>query len=123
MAPEVSLGISYKPFAPDIWSMGIVFLDVLCCRDILSKALGFPPIASNDPQKKIKQVAMAKKIRTFFECPASVVTLLSQFCDPRLKELGRDFAELLSNEGGMLVVDASQRLTAGEIRSGWVLDE
>jgi len=119
MAPEMSSGMPYKPFAPDIWSMAIVFLEVLCCCDILTKALAFPRLDPNDPQKRIKQKAMTKKIREFFESPGSVSILLSQFCGPELEELvDSEIADMLSNEDGMLAVDASKRLTAEEIRSG-----
>ena len=118
IAPEMSYGMPYKPFAPDVWSMGIVFLEILCCCDILAKALDFPQLAASDPQKDIKQMAMAKQIRTFFQSPASVVALLSQFCAPELEELGSDCAELLSDEDGMLAVEASQRVTAEGLRRG-----
>ena len=103
--------------------MAIVFLEVLCCCNILEKALAFPRLAPNDPQKRIKQKAMTKQIQNFFESPGSVSILLNQFRGPELDELvDSDIAELLSNEDGMLAVEASQRLTAEEIRSGMGLD-
>jgi len=118
MAPEMSHDIPYEPFAADIWSMAIVFLEILCCRNILAVALAFPRLAADDPQKRIKQQAMTNQIQKFFETAGCISLLLSKFCGPELEELVQgDITELLSNEDGMLAVQASQRLTAEEIRS------
>ena len=44
-----------RMFPADIWSMGIVFLEVLCYPGILARVLSFPRLAQNDPQRKQKE--------------------------------------------------------------------
>lgn len=106
MAPEISWRKPYDLFATDIWSMAIVFLEVLCCRNVLLKAV---------PCKKTlpRNVAMGM-IRDFFENPKGVHDLLDARLRPELKD-SMDSRTVYLLEG-MLDVQVKQRFTADKLQ-------
>ena len=55
MAPEMYSRSPYDPLPTDIWSMGIVFLEVLCFSGILAKVFSFPRVPQNSPKSKLKE--------------------------------------------------------------------
>jgi serine/threonine protein kinase len=117
MAPEMLEQQSYDPFPTDIWSLGIVCLEVLCCCGVLAKALAFPRLANYDPNRKAKEKAMTKDISNLFVESGSLNLLLGKFHAGGLGDLVKGpIAEILDNHKGMLCVEASKRMTAVKLR-------
>lgn len=115
MAPEVILTAYYDPLPPDMWSMGVVFLEVLCCLSILKKALSFPHRrrGMGHADKKEYERQMIERIQTFFTNDGGVVRLLEQFFRPGLNSL---FAECAGVLTGVLTVDIDERWDAIRLR-------
>jgi len=121
MAPEIVGGRPYDPFPTDIWSLSIVFLEVLCGCGILSRALAFQRISDKDPQRRHKEKAMTEQIENFFLQPGSVDLLLGNFHSPDNTELvmvGGPIQQLLGDKEGMLCVEAKKRMTARMLQKG-----
>jgi hypothetical protein len=115
MAPEMYSRSPYDPLPTDIWSMGIVFLEVLCFSGILAKVFSFPRVPQNSPKRKPKEEMMTNEIKTLFEKPGSVHSLLVKFHGTGLRALIESpMADLVV---GMLTVDTAARLTEEEMQA------
>lgn len=106
MAPETMLNRSFVPYPTDIWSMGVVFLEVLCCVDILRQALH---LKSGLTDKQAADKSMMQSIARYFERSGSVDDLLGMRLRSELASLS-DAASLLLN--GMLAVTVRDRWNA-----------
>jgi hypothetical protein len=101
MAPETAFGAKYDPFATDVWSMGLVFLEVLCKTDILCKALSLRPSSKvqTRPARRSLEKSQLETIHAYFSQPDKIKNLLNMFCRLELAAL-KDNAKVLL--GGML---------------------
>jgi hypothetical protein len=114
MAPDFFLGRPYNPFPTDVWSMGIVFLEVLTRCGILSKVLSFQRVARHDPAVKLKEKQMTLQIRDYFEKPDSVHRLLQLSHGPELEDVvNSPLADMIE---GMLTTDVAERSNAEELQ-------
>lgn len=109
MAPEVIRVRKYDPFPADIWSMGMVFLEVLCRLNILKKALN---VHSTKHMKRENEKLMTEHIYTFFAEPGNASRLLEKHIRPELNSLLED-SQMLHE--GLLNVLVDQRWSAHEI--------
>jgi len=111
MAPEMATGEPFNVFASDIWSAGIVCLEVLCGVNVVPKAV------FNDrweqPVDSFEQSVMNGAIGRYFEQPAAVRNLLEMRLRNELKD--RMDASITALVNGLVTVQVSQRWTAEEI--------
>jgi serine/threonine protein kinase len=108
MAPDVMHGEPHDPFAADIWSLAVVFLEVLCRLQVLTKVIHngrLPPRHSHD-----ERVKMTLTIGNHFEQPKSVQNLFEAHIRPELKE--HLLGPMVTLLGGMMIVDVAKRWTA-----------
>lgn len=103
-APEVLLSRSYDPLAADIWSLGIVLLEVLCGVRVIERALKLQP--------REVTPAIMPHVRAFFGAADSVSRLLRSGCMPEAQALLEGFEPTLA---GMLAVSPGSRLKAGDM--------
>jgi serine/threonine protein kinase len=118
MAPEVLLVRRYEPFPADIWSMAIVFLEVLCRVSILKKALGLPSITQGIPhaEKMELERSTMEKISSFFSVPDNASMILQKYVRDDLQNL-IDHKMTVVHEG-MLAVNVPSRWSAADIWEG-----
>jgi hypothetical protein len=114
MAPEIFQKRPYSPFPIDIWSMGMLYLEVTCCLGIILKVLNLPRVRVDDPQKGEKQLSMMGMIMTFFTQTGNAKFVMS-------KNHGQDLGSLVNGAvgemiEGMLIVEASQRMQAADLQ-------
>lgn len=100
IAPEVFLAEGYNAYAADVWSLAAVLLEVHCGVRVIERVLG---LSSREP------AAIAPKLKTFFERPDAVETLLEQLCRPDAQFLLPTTSAMLA---GMLDVSADTRWEA-----------
>lgn len=114
LAPEILRSRPYFPLPTDIWSMGMVFLEVLCCcQVVVQTVISKHHKKALDPKKKYGIVA--EMIFDFFEQPASIHRVLDLHQRPELRgtpESSRATALL----EGMMVVSVAQRWTAERLQ-------
>jgi len=111
MAPEVLAAEDHLPYDPsevDVWSLGVMLLEMLCGVDKLSKMLGW------DAVLPVKQ--RCSELDAFFQDPEAlnreVARDLGEGCTPE---------ELLSLLRGMLRVSAQERMTPSQVLgSAWL---
>jgi len=111
MAPEIISRKPFDPLATDIWSMGIVFLEILCRTRILSVCVLSGVATKTWSEQKIALGI----INDSLEQPDSVRRLLEVNIKPALKELLDSSIE--ERVVGMLRVQVTQRLTAEAIQA------
>jgi serine/threonine protein kinase len=110
-APEMELYGEYDPYAADMWSMGIVILEVLCCMKIVEKSLGFAQVTSR-AKKKDELKEMTSRIANYFAQEEAVACLLQVGLRPELATLvNHVWYEFLK---GLLQIDPLQRSRAQE---------
>jgi tRNA A-37 threonylcarbamoyl transferase component Bud32 len=106
-APEVALHEKVDPYAAEMWSMGMVFLEVACFVDILHNVLRL------QSHSVIARRESMSKIYSFFSQTGAVCRLLQAHMVPELKRSGctsmHNFLE------GLLCVNVDERLQAGTI--------
>jgi hypothetical protein len=111
MAPEMATDQPFDMFAADIWSSGIVCLEVLCGVNVVPKAV------FNDrceqPVDGFEQSVMNAAIGRYFEKPAAVNNLLEMRLRNELKDCMD--ASITALVKGLVTVQVSQRWTAEEI--------
>lgn len=107
-APEVLLQREYSGMAADIWSLGIVMLEILCGVRIVEQVLSLSEAAKPAPGRNGDRPddSIARRIRTGFEAPGSAGSIVKSRCRPELKPLLQAMTPLLN---GMLMVDTNQR--------------
>jgi hypothetical protein len=109
-APEILLEREYDPYAADIWSLGIVTLEVLCFMHVLEQALELSSGKKARTKQEKYQIRqrMTGKIRHYFSHAEAVNVLLQQDMRPELQDMfGEPFFVALQ---GMLDVVISKRL-------------
>jgi serine/threonine protein kinase len=115
IAPEVYRDFRYSPFAADIWSMGVVFLEVMCGLSILKKGCALRPAARNAP-KSVKVEAerqMIEEIHAFFSTVGRCDMLIERHLRTELHEY-LDNSQVLHE--GMLDTIADRRWKANELQ-------
>lgn len=114
MAPEIGEG-PYLPFPTDIWSMAIVFLEVVCCCKVLTKAVSFHNSTHNGDRAPADRpdidIAM---IRNFFEDSANLGMMVDRYLKPEFRGLMNHSMPTLLED--MLCVEVAQRVTALDLR-------
>lgn len=111
MAPDMFRQDGFDPFAADIWSAAIVFLEVLCCCDVIKKAV----VGDEKPKSNKEKGVLTGKVHDFFEKKDAVANLLDAYLRPELRD--RMENNLVALVKGMLNVHVPQRLTSGKIQS------
>lgn len=107
LAPEVLLSEAYDPFAADVWSLGVVMLELLCGVEVLERSLSLPP------QREIREsLQTMMDIRDFFLRSDATASLLSANCREDARELLHDHSAIF---GQMLTVEPLGRLKAEDI--------
>jgi len=115
VAPEVVRADLYDPFAADVWSMGMVFLEICCCLSIVKKTIGWPSLTPENNATRTEDTATAtEKIHTFFARTSHISELLDTNLRPELRRLRVD-AQILGE--GMLDTWVDRRWRAGELAS------
>lgn len=109
MAPEVVRNRFYRPYPADIWSMGIVCLEILCGADVLRESFRSKRLM----QRKRCDVELMERIFSFFHCRGNVRNFLGRHLHPELSGL-RESANVLLD--GMLMVTVYVRWTAVRLR-------
>lgn len=114
MAPEVLLRSSHNVFASDIWSLGIVFLEVLCFVNFVERVFRIQEKAKGESSK---DRAMMEQIRAHFEKPNIVSRMLVNYMRENFDE-----CNLLSTGNqlltGMLQTEPGDRWKATEVGEG-----
>lgn len=115
VAPEVVRAAQYDPFAADVWSMGMVFLEICCCLSIVKKTVGLSSVTPAHNAIRTEDTAIGiEKIHTFFARTSHISELLETNLRPELRSLRLD-AQILSE--GMLDTWVDRRWRAGELAS------
>jgi len=114
MGPEVLLESEYKPYPADIWSLGIVFLEVLCQLSILRKALSLPRTCryASRVQKQQMDKHNMELISAYFSDAENVEKLLQEYIRTDLTRLMPDTQTMLK---GMLSVVVEERWAAPQL--------
>lgn len=114
MAPEVLLHSSHNVFAADVWSLGIVLIEVLCFVNFVERVFRIQEKAKGESSK---DRAMMEQIRAHFEKPDIVTRMLSKYMRDNF-----DDCNLLSTANqlltGMLNTEPSDRWKATEVIMG-----
>jgi serine/threonine protein kinase len=103
IAPEIVLAERYDPYAADVWSLAMVFLEVLSGLRIIQRMLHV-----RRPQNRREQKTMMTTIEQSFSRKDFVHSLLDSCSLPAVADRLDDLKSL---HAGMLDVDASERWT------------
>jgi hypothetical protein len=112
MAPEIMREKKYDPFPTDVWSMAMVFLEVLCYCGVLSKALAFPRLL-RDANKKRQEKQMTLQINDFFKESDAVWSLLNRHHRAEFEDMMD--SPVVGLLDGMLNVDPVERYDAAAV--------
>jgi hypothetical protein len=107
MAPETATMQRYDARAADVWSLAVVFLEVLCHLKILSRVCSL-----TQPRNQEEQRAALVCIHGCFARSSFLTSFLAQKIRPELHSLLDDSHTFLE---GMLDPDAEQRWTAQQL--------
>jgi hypothetical protein len=110
MAPEMSLGVATPVLPTDIWSLGVVLLEVLICSRCLEYLLDLPSSVVHLPASDKTELVAA--IVNFFKAPSSLHTLLEIHLRPELRDVSSTSVLLLD---ATLQVSADRRWTASQL--------
>jgi serine/threonine protein kinase len=114
MAPEVVLTNKYSPYQSDIWSLGVVLLEVVTKMGVLKKALNLPSLR-RDLARAAKEEAeklTMEIIKGHFTKPENVDEMLASYMQAELRPLTQDMIEIIKN---MMNVEAGKRWTAAQL--------
>jgi len=115
-APEVLLNREYSGMAADIWSLGIVLLEVLCGVRVVEKAVPLNTDSAGGAKGGDRpDDSVGLKIRSSFQRPSSASNMLQARCRPELAPLVEPARPLLD---GMLTVDTARRWNAEQMKLG-----
>jgi serine/threonine protein kinase len=111
MAPEIMEGNLYNPYAADVWSMGVVFLEMVCGLKIISKVVhnGRMPAGSGETR------TMTSTIGTFFRHSRSVENV----CQSHFRHELRDsmLVPVIGLLAGMMNVQVPNRWAAEKLQT------
>lgn len=114
-APEIILEKRFDPYAADMWSLGLVLLELLCFSKVLEISLQLDSGNNAESRQEVHQIRnqMMTKIRGFFAHEEAVCCLLRE-------NVRRDLhvvlsRSLLSHLSSMLKVSSADRIQAGEL--------
>lgn len=97
MAPELGRRAWYKPYPADIWSMGVVCLEILCSAYVFEKAFNSTSLLKKNRWKS----ALMEAVTSCFKPKGSIDDFLCKHVHPELGLLRQGASVLL---GGMLTV-------------------
>lgn len=109
MAPELVLEETHDVLAGDIWSMGVVFLEIFCFVHFV------PCMIFKVQGGKCKggdKTVMMERLRDYFQTPEKIPRLLDAHLRPELEDLLPHATSLM---GGMLKFSPDDRWSAKEI--------
>mmetsp|Transcript_6848 Transcript_6848/g.13853 ORF Transcript_6848/g.13853 Transcript_6848/m.13853 type:complete len:152 (-) Transcript_6848:70-525(-) len=111
-APEVFLQKEYSGMRADIWSLGIVLLEVFCGIRVVEKVLSLGQDAGAGGNRHDN---IGVKIRNGFAKPNTAAFVLQSRCRPELLSVLEPAKSLLC---GMLTVDVAARWDASRMLMG-----
>jgi serine/threonine protein kinase len=114
-APEIILEKQYDPYAADIWSLGLVLMELLCYSEVLERALQLDSGKDAKTRGEKAQIRreMMRKIYGYFSHEEAVSCLLQENMRHDLHDLlSRSF---LSDLRAMLNVSSAMRIRAGAL--------
>mmetsp|Transcript_93341 Transcript_93341/g.145598 ORF Transcript_93341/g.145598 Transcript_93341/m.145598 type:complete len:561 (-) Transcript_93341:61-1743(-) len=113
-APEIVLNDCYDAYAADIWSMGVVFLEVLCRVEVLERALRAAGVHVDRNNDQLR-ARLNKEIVRLLTASNAVDDLLQEYLRPELRR-GMNH-ELLEALPTMLDVSVIGRVRAQSLLS------
>jgi serine/threonine protein kinase len=114
IAPELTKASTYDPFAADIWSMGMVHLEVLCFLDVLCSVITKEVVGVRKPSNSQEKKTFLTVIHDFLQPPGRLEDLFMTNMRAELKE--HDMTEVLTLLQGMLDVNPYTRWSADAIQ-------
>mmetsp|Transcript_112244 Transcript_112244/g.356650 ORF Transcript_112244/g.356650 Transcript_112244/m.356650 type:complete len:533 (-) Transcript_112244:113-1711(-) len=111
-APEVLLQGEYRGMSADVWSLGIVMLEVLCGLRIVEKMLSI--LDNHVPRRPGERPddSIGQKIRSAFSAPGTAGSLLEERCRSELQSLIPAMKPFMV---GMLNIDPKLRWTSEQL--------
>merc|ERR1712150_324841 len=101
MSPEVLSRHHYKPVPSDVWSMGVLLLEMFFCMGKLNRMMDWAPKTPPKPELAVELGSFFTKPDPFIDCPAW-----------EFEAAGAGFEALLR---GTLTVDPPQRWTMAQV--------
>jgi hypothetical protein len=87
-APEIALREMYDPFAIDVWSSAVVFLEVFCCSGVIDQVLPRGPIpGGNGRAQRLYVKHINTRMAEYFKQEQSLMDLLTLHAQPELQDL------------------------------------
>jgi serine/threonine protein kinase len=113
MAPEILLHEQCDPFAADVWSIAMVFLEIATGLGIIEKALNLQRLTAQVSRRVLKthQKKMMAQVHGFFSQEDSIDKLLEEHLRPELQDARPLLNVVLP---GMLKVLSACRSTSSE---------